>query len=430
MKVILAHFENDIYKDCLISFLLVNRFGTSFDLILKENMKKIYTLLSLCLVAFFAIGQGTWVQKATCPGSTRYRAYSFEVNGKCYMGGGSPGATVTLKDHWEYDVTTNTWTQKADLPGPSRENSAASSLGNYGYVGLGYNGTIMFNDWYEYDPSMNTWSQKANFPGVPRFLAASFMLQNRIFVGGGLDSASTPKSDFYAYDPTSNTWAPKANLITAVGAPATFVLNNKGYFIGGLINGSVSSTSQTQVYDPVLNSWSTKAAYTPGNTFSAVGFSLFGFGYVGTGFTGSLTDVMYRYDPTGDNWTQETSWPTGIRQWATSCISGNRVFVGTGNSTGGNLYADWWEFIPATTGMEQVQENAIVAGFNPDQHRINLENVSGGETINIYSIDGKLVYTAVLLAGQESISWQRKGNFLCNIKTLGKSVAFKIRCLN
>ena len=199
-------------------------------------MKKIFALISLCLITFFTQGQGSWTALTSCPGSARYRAVAFEINGKCYMGTGSTGSNNNLKDFWEYDVTMDTWSQKADLTGSKRINATATSANGYGYVGLGVDGTTFMNDWWQYDPTGNSWVSKSSFPGISRYGAGSFSINSRIYAGGGLDSAGNPLSDFYAYDPVNDVWAQKAPLLTGVAAMSIFTINQKGYFVGGVIN--------------------------------------------------------------------------------------------------------------------------------------------------------------------------------------------------
>ena len=345
------------------------------------------------------------------------------------MGTGSTGGGISqnLKDFWEYDVTSNTWTQVADLPGPKRTNASACSLDNYGYVGLGSDNNTLLNDWYQYDQTGNSWLQKSNFTGVKRFGATAFALQGRIFVGGGLDSAQTTAlADFYAYDPVGDSWGAKSSIPTGVSSPANFILNGKAYVVTGARNGSTLATTQNAEYDPVMDTWTVKAAYPGGNTFSAIGFAVSGYGYIGTGFTGNLTDIVYRYDVISDSWTQETSWPTGIRQWAVSAVSNNRAFVGTGNSTGGNLYADWYEFIPAvSTSASNSLSNNSSAYFNRSSEEIVITNAKENSILKIFSIEGKKVFEQILQNKSARISWNKRGVFLLSIN--GEQVS-KIIC--
>ena len=397
-------------------------------------MKKIITFLLFSFFLSNCFSQGVWDPKATCQGSARYRAIAFEINGKCYMGTGSTGGGITqnLKDLWEFDPLLNSWSQMADLPDSARTNATASSVGNYGYVGLGSNKGTLLQDWWQFDPTGNIWQAVANYPGIPRYGAGAFTLQDILYVGGGLNGSNQAQSDFYAYNPSNNSWSPKASLPIGVSSAATFTIEQKGYFIAGASTASINGTEQTIEYDPVNNSWTTKAPYAGGNTYSAIGFSLFGYGYVGTGFTGNLTDQMWRYNPILDEWTPETNWPTGLRQFAVSCTSGNKAYVGTGNSTGGQLFSDWWEFVPAinsTNSFLTTGESTSIK-FDPIQKEIVIRTIKSNETLRIYDLAGKLLFEKLLNQEVNSFSWNNTGIFFATL-TNGRNVtSSKIACLN
>ncbi len=397
-------------------------------------MKKIITCILISFIVSNCIGQGIWDPKATCQGSVRYRAIAFEINGKCYMGTGSTGGGITqnLKDLWEFDPILNSWSQKVDLPDSARTNAVASSVGNYGYVGLGSNKGTLLQDWWQFDPLGNSWQAVANYPGIPRYGAGAFSLQDLIYVGGGLDGNNQAQSDFYAYNPSNNSWTPKASLPIGVSSAATFTIEQKGYFIAGASTTSINGTEQTIEYDPVNNSWTTKAPYAGGNTFSAVGFSLYGYGYVGTGFTGNLTDQMWRYNPILNEWTPETNWPTGLRQWAVSCTSGNKAYVGTGNSTGGQLFSDWWEFVPAFNNTNSLLANEVSTSirFDPIQKEIIVMNSKSNEFLRIYDIEGKLLFEKLLNQELQSFSWNKTGVFFVTISDSKFVSSSKIACIN
>ncbi len=375
-------------------------------------------------------GMGTWVMKNSCPGTPRYRALSFTVNGKCYMGTGSTGGGLVhnRKDFWQFDPVSNYWTQVMDLPGNPRTDGTGCNTGNYGYVGLGYDNGTYLNDWWQYDPVNNTWVAKASFTGVARFGAEAFMINDRIYVGGGLDAANAPHDDFYCYDPVADTWNQKANMLIAVSSQATFVLNGKGYFVAGATNGSVSSTARTQMYDPTNNTWSSKAIYGGGATFSAIGFSIDGYGFTGTGFTGTITDMMWRYDPNSDSWHQETSFPTGIRQWAVSCTIGDKAYVGTGNAFGGNLYSDWWEFSSGFTGLENMDKSKNVrATYVPQSRELVVTNARPDERMRIYDVSGKLLSDKKVVSN-ESVEWDNYGVFIVMFGEGNAATTQKVVC--
>ena len=397
-------------------------------------MKKIITLLLFSIINTFCSGQGSWNQKTTCQGNARYRAIAFAVNGKCYMGTGSMGGGITqnLKDLWEFNPDVNSWTQKTDLPGPPRTNAAASSAGNYGYVGLGSNKGTLLNDWWQYDPVGNSWLAMTNYPGIPRYGCGSFSIQDIIYTGGGLDSANHAQSDMYAYDPVNNSWTPKAALPVGVSSAAAFALGQKGYFVAGASTVSINGTTQTAEYNPANDTWTTRAPYPGGNTFSAIGFSLFGIAYVGTGFTGNITDEMWSYNPVTNVWAPETFWPTGIRQWAVSCVANNKAYVGTGNSTGGLLFSDWWEFLPDLTTSNKLEINTmpVSASFDAVRKEILIKNTRGNETIKIFNMEGKLLFEHSACRDIQFLQWDQNGIFLVAIFDRDKIYTKKINCIN
>jgi N-acetylneuraminic acid mutarotase len=388
-------------------------------------MKKLYITICLSFICVLAIAQGTWHVQAQFSGAARYRACSFVVNGKCYLGTGSMGNVQNLQDFWEYDPATNAWTQKADLTGPKRTNATGASDDTYGYVGLGSNNGVVLTDWWQFDPVANTWTQKTSFPSTSRYGAGSFTLQNMIYVGGGIDSANSVHGDLWQYDPSNDTWAQKHIMPTPVTAMATYVINGKGYFVGGAINGGVTGSMQNAEYDPLSDSWTLRDPFPGGNIYSCVGFVIDGYGYVGTGFCGNLTTIMYRYDPVANNWVQETDFPNGIRQWAVVCNVNNRAYVGTGNSTGGNLYSDWWEFVPVITGIKN-QSSFPQISFDATSHNILVKNATGSEQVEVFTIDGKLLLHSTLQKGTNYLATGRSGILFVRVKSGGQENTTKI----
>ena len=304
-------------------------------------------------------------------------------------------------------------------------NATGAGAGDFGYVGLGSSAGSVLSDWWQYSPDSNAWVQKTSFPGHARYGAGSFTISGRIFLGGGIDSSNVVYSDFYSYEPVSDQWVSRHSFTTPVTAMATFTIGSRGYFVGGAINGSVSATTQNIEYDPVADTWTPRASFTGGNIFSGVGFSLDDNGYVGTGFSGNLTDILYRFDPVANSWSQETDFPAGIRQWGVVCNVNNRAFFGTGNSTGGNLFADWWEFLPITTGIENVVDAKSIF-FDLASHELTVKNASGSGNVRIFTIDGKLVAEYKLQQGNNTFFVNDKGVFLVQMSDGTKQEVLKI----
>jgi N-acetylneuraminic acid mutarotase len=389
-------------------------------------MKRLYTFISFLFLTIATNAQGTWHVQAQFAGAMRYRATSFVVNGKCYVGTGCTGSTNNLQDLWEYDPITNAWTQKADLTGPKRVLATGSSDGTYGYIGLGMNNGAVYNDWWQFDPQANSWMQKTSFPSTKRYGAGTFNIGNRVYVGGGIDSLNSVHSDFYVYDGTTDSWTSRHALPSPVCEMAAYVINGKGYFVGGAINGGTSASTQNAEYDPVSDTWAVKTSFAGGNIYSCVGFALDGMGYVGTGFAGNLTDIMYRWDPVSDTWTQETYFPNGIRQFAVCCNVNNRAFIGTGNSTAGNLFNDWWEFIPVTTGINKHDIIFPNVFFDQSSKQIIVVDATGTENFEVMTVDGKLTMSGRFEKGNNLLFVQSAGVYLIRIQNDGVERVVKV----
>lgn len=132
-----------------------------------------------------------WTRKADFGGSIRGSAVGFSINNKGYIGTGYNnigGSKKLLKDFWEYDPNTNTWIQKADFGGSPRTHAVGFSIGEVGYIGTG-NATHLVggetNDFWKYTPETNAWEQIINFEGKVRDRAVSFSIGNKGYVGLG-----------------------------------------------------------------------------------------------------------------------------------------------------------------------------------------------------------------------------------------------------
>jgi N-acetylneuraminic acid mutarotase len=145
---------------------------------------------------------GNWVQSAAIGDAPRSNAASFVIGDVAYVGLGyneSVGSLGRLKDFWKFSVATG-WTQIEDFPGAPRSNATAFSIGNYGYVGVGYDVVSVYKDFYRYDPALPGWTRKADFHD-PRYDAVGFGLQGKGYIGTGYNGYS--RNDFYQYEKRS-----------------------------------------------------------------------------------------------------------------------------------------------------------------------------------------------------------------------------------
>ncbi|QKG55871.1 galactose oxidase [Hymenobacter sp. BRD128] len=269
---------------------------------------------------------GSWLRLTPFPGVARYNATAFSVGSFGYVGTGYDG-TNYLKDMWKFDPSQNTttttgtttvttvgkWTQIADLPvspgTAGRYGAVAGSVGNYGYVGCGFDGNNE-KDFYRYDPTANTWSTFAGFPGDKRINAVAFTINNVLYVGTGINNGQYT-TDFYAYDPAKDAWTTKSQLA------------------------NISNSTASYDYSKVARS-------------QAVAFTVGNYGYVTTGSNGAVTTSCYQYDPTQDIWTAMNPFLGTGRNAAVGFGIGSFGYVGTGNS-GSNRLDDFWTFDPNVT---------------------------------------------------------------------------------
>jgi len=240
-----------------------------------------------------------WSQKADFAAGSANDAVGFSIGNKGYVG---VRALIGMS-FWEYDPMSNSWTQKADFAGDSRSGAVGFSIGNKGYIGTGNDRvfsslTVDFKDFWEYDPVSNVWTQKADFAGVSRSSAVGFSIGNKGYVGIGYRVAGSTffQKDFWEYDPVSDSWTQKADFAGlgrnhAVG----FSIGNKGYIGIGERDGYGGVLKDFWEFDPVSNNWTQKVDFAGVGRIKAVGFSIGNKGYIGTGLNGSGS-ITYRQD--------------------------------------------------------------------------------------------------------------------------------------
>jgi IPT/TIG domain-containing protein len=96
------------------------------------------------------------------------------------------GSAVTSAEDFVILNLPGTWLQKADISNFGTEYccGAGFSIGNYGYVSLGFNGGAGMNELLRYDPGSNTWTQMANAP-ISRYFPNWFVINNIAYIGLG-----------------------------------------------------------------------------------------------------------------------------------------------------------------------------------------------------------------------------------------------------
>jgi N-acetylneuraminic acid mutarotase len=306
---------------------------------------------------------GNWVALSVLDGMARADAVSFPIDDKVYVGTGYNGTEdERLKDFWQYDATKDMWTRIANFPGAARNGAVAFTVNGKGYVGTGYSKVTnesgitemtKMNDFYEYDPTLNTWRQISNFAGSGRYAAVGFGIGDYGYVGTGYDG--NVLKDFFKYDPNSDTWSEVSSIRGSKRRDAVaFVIDNKAYVVTGVDNGSY--VKDFYVYDPETDYWTEKRKIYNSSSDSydddynivgayGVAFTMNGKGYVSTGGAGSAGSLTWEYNPTTDLWSEKSNFEGSPRLDAVGFSVNDRGYVSTGRSSG-YYFDDIWSFYP------------------------------------------------------------------------------------
>lgn len=259
--------------------------------------------------------QNQWIQMASFPTNVvgRTSACAFAANGKGYVIGGyysDQNQDVMLKDVLEFDPVANTWTKLDDFPGSARYGAVGFSVNGKGYLCGGYDGNYL-KDLWQFDPTTKTWTQMTSLPGSKRAFAQVFVINDIAYVFGG-NSNGKYVDDFWAYDYSTNSWTAKrdisnsndnlsydddySSIVRENGV--TFVINGYGYVATGDVNSIVSTTWE---YDPSRDIWTEKTAFEGTSRTNAVGATINNRGFVFTGKTSSLyLDDVWEFHPFED----------------------------------------------------------------------------------------------------------------------------------
>ncbi len=291
---------------------------------------------------------GNWVTESQLNGPARSEAVSFVIGNFAYIGTGWDGLNTRYNDFWRYDPSNNIWSQVSSMPAGTERNSAiAMTIGDKGYVGTGYNSAGFYlADFYEFDPAANSWSKKADFLGGARQEAVGFGIGNFGYAGTGFDGSNALK-DFYKYDPETDSWSDIGFSGNKRWGAVTFLYNNKAY----LVTGVNSNTPQTDfwVFNPAsdtlkwselkhINNYSSDAyddAYTTIARWNGSAFVIGDFAYISTGENGIYYTYTWQYDFAQDLWNQRTPFEGPPTTGAVGFNVAGLGFVGTGRSSPG-----------------------------------------------------------------------------------------------
>lgn len=290
---------------------------------------------------------GNWTAKSVFDGSPRSGTSGFTIGNTGYMGVGYDGDDY-LASFWSYDMDGDFWSQKADFPGIARNAATGFEIEGKGYIGSGYDGLNELGDFYSYNPSSNSWTQIADFPSTPRRSAVAFGINGLGYFGTGYDGENDRK-DFWRYTPSTDTWS---EIVGFGGnkrrAATTFTIGDDVYLGTGVSNGIY--LDDFWVFDSTSETWTKKLDLDEEDEYTiirsnAIAFTVNGYGYISCGTSGGTLGTVWQYDPSSDYWEAKTSLEGVTRQDPIAFSNGVSAFVGLGRT--GSLYLDdLHEFFP------------------------------------------------------------------------------------
>lgn len=354
---------------------------------------KIITFGLIFSICQFATSQNNWTQKANYPDNVA-NAVGFSIGNKGYLGlGWNPYQTNAF---WQYNPLTDLWLQKSNFPGVFMGHSVGLTINNKGYIGTGLSGSpsTFHNEFWEYNSTNDTWTQKANFGGTPRSEATGFTLNGKGYIGTGWSQTTGLNNDFWEYDQLNDSWSIKANFPgTPRSGAVSFSINGKGYL--GLGSDATGFKKDLWEYNPSTNQWTQKADFPDERTRVSC-FIIEDVCYLGTGWASSgLKNDFWKYNAIDDIWTQVENAGVLLRQSGVAFTLNNKGYMGTGSLYGTPYYNDFWEYIPTTNLSINGIEKEISSLFpNPFINELNIElNNIEETTINIYDTLGREIFT-------------------------------------
>jgi N-acetylneuraminic acid mutarotase len=368
-------------------------------------MKALITLALLLLnLPALESNAANWTQKASFNGGNRYGAFCFSIGNTGYVGCGVQQTGINyalVNDLWAYDPASDSWTQKASKPAPGLSAAAVFTAAGKAYLTTGYDLQVYRTETWEYDPATNSWSSRSPYPGGARYTCAAFGIGNYGFVGMGYNGSTL--SDFYRYNALTDTWTSIAPIPGPSRQSAKgFSSDIYGYVLGGADGNGMYNSKEMWRYDPIGDVWAQMTDYPGIGSHGMAGFIISDKIYAGTGaVVGSSNPVnndFYCYDPVLNSWNMVPDFSGGIRQGTASMTIGSKGYVGMGSSVifpSLNYFSDWWTF-EVPTGIQEPDASLNVQAYFTGNESLHFEfgrPLSGTGTIIIYDASGKEIKT-------------------------------------
>ncbi len=374
-----------------------------------RKMKKSLLVTALFNLVFCFSAFSQWNTMASMLTGRGQHAAITHPNGKVYVWGGYD-LTNTFSSLEIYDQASNSWSAGAPLPTVSRGFASALGLDSmiYSFSGVDLSGTI--TSCYKYNVTTNSWTTLAPIPTPVWESAAATAPNGDIFVFGGEGGLTLTQ----IYHPSSDTWTAGTPIPVGVEMEgAVTAPNGKIYLVGGYDGGSV--IGNVQIYDPALTTWSAGATMTtPRNQFACTihNTSIYTIGGKNSysNNSGPFYNNVEIYNTTNGIWSTGTALPVLIGETKACTINGGiNVIGGTDNAYQNTNYR-----LDINVGIQEIENVNVNLFPNPakDVVFINLEGGNQNYDVNIYTLDGKMVYSAgeKALTGSSSLQVDL-GNF-------------------
>lgn len=251
---------------------------------------------------------------------------------------GAPGS-YTIKRCDRYTKSIDGWDVRAESPEPARSYAEGVFIGGASYIvgGSSYSNADPSVDIYQdndkFVDDTQTWSSEQSLP-VKKYGHAGFQLNGIGYMGGGaddylfnwsLDEFSKVKSSMYGYSPVTETWSSRQNLPEPRLFPVAFSLDTvgAGFVFGGVIQGAqypddvqfgvgIYYTSSLFRYDDSGDSF-TQRMPAPNPVFEHTGAAGSDrYGYTLNRSLRTPGENFYQYDGTTDSWAAKQNVSYGI----------------------------------------------------------------------------------------------------------------------
>lgn len=357
-------------------------------------MKKIYSLTTLFLLVITASAQQnqTWIQVSNIPTGVHHPV-TFAIGDFGYSITGTNSFGTDTKKMYRYNSKTNSWGTMSDFPGNARGFAIGLTYKGYGYLGFGAGSGQYFKDLWRFDTSNNQWTQMADCICSARRHPAFMAANDKIYVGFGNNNVSDLR-DFYVYDIPTDTWSQLPNIPgSARHHPFMFAVNGNVY--AGMGHGGNIIYDDWYTLDTVNNAWVRLSDFPGEARVAGTQFDHMGYGYVlsGDGDNHSFMSngEMWRYDDSGDNWTQLAPHP-GNSRWAPgSFVIGDTLyFFGGFNRLNLTFPLTMYKyaFNSAGIGLDENPLNSALFSPNPSTGLIRLNDERDWQEVRLYDLRG------------------------------------------